>query len=162
LPGAIRAEERRDAPVADFERHPLEHEDDVVVDDFHVVERQHSRAPEGGQRPPSDFMPPFPCREGYLAAAALMCLATTSGYAEYQWVTLSNLPPCTGQIWPSPPPSWSAGVTLSGGTSPPRVKLVIFSKPAFVSTPVIFPAGLALSALRMASTWSAAMRTPRL
>ena len=27
---------------------------------------------------------------------------------------------------------------------------------------VIFPPGLALSALRMASTWSAAMRTPRL
>src|SRR5437762_11853043 len=42
-------------------------------------------------------------RGGYFAA--LICLATTSGYAEYQSVTLSNLPPFTCQIWTSPPPS---------------------------------------------------------
>src|SRR5256885_17055946 len=75
---------------------------------------------------------------------------------------LTNLPSFTCQICTSPPPSWSFGVILSGGTSPPSVKFEIFSNPFLASSPVILPSGLAFSALRIASTCRAAMSTPRL
>src|SRR5262249_47986168 len=127
----------------------LQHEDDPVVDDLDVVQRQHDDLP--------CFLAAY-----FFAAASLMCLPTTSWYAEYQSVTFSNFPPFTCQIWTSPPPSWSVAVILSGGTSPPSVKLEIFSKPFLASSPVSLPPGFALTALRSASTCSAAISTPRL
>ena len=47
-----------------------------------------------------------PGRRAYcFVAASFMCLATTSGYAAYQSVAFTNLPPLTCQICTSPPPS---------------------------------------------------------
>src|SRR5437867_7096289 len=43
-----------------------------------------------------------------------------------------------------------------------EVKPLICSKPRFTSSPVILPSGRAFRAFRMASTWSAPIRTPRL
>ena len=41
LAGAVGAQQRRDLPIADVDRHALQDEDDAVVDDFDVVDRQH-------------------------------------------------------------------------------------------------------------------------
>src|SRR5437879_4158773 len=41
LAGAVGAEQGRDAALVDVDRHALEDEDHVVVDDLDVVERQH-------------------------------------------------------------------------------------------------------------------------
>src|SRR5262249_56272411 len=38
LAGAVGPEESDDAPLGDLERHALQDEDDVVVDDLHVVD----------------------------------------------------------------------------------------------------------------------------
>ena len=40
------------------------------------------------------------------------------------------------EICTQPPPSWSVGVTFSGGTSPPRVKSLICSSPCLMSVPL--------------------------
>src|SRR2546425_3762239 len=137
---------------------PLDQRGSVAVErgapPHHVVDREGLGAHPPSRRHPSstyDFF--FP--------ASLTCFCTTPVYALNHSVTFTSLPPLTCQICTSPPPSWSVGVTLSGGTSPPRVKFEIFSKPAFTSVPVIVPPALALRALRMASTWNAAMSTPR-
>ena len=42
--GLLRSEERGDSAFTHLERHPLEHEDDAVVDDLDVVEAEHRRA----------------------------------------------------------------------------------------------------------------------
>ena len=52
LAGAIGAEERRDPAFAHLERHPLEHEDDAVVDDLDVVQVQHVGTQRRGRAPP--------------------------------------------------------------------------------------------------------------
>src|SRR5437867_2742743 len=71
LAGAVGAEQRRDPTLADIDRHALEDEDHIVVDDLDVVERQHdgrrAEAGDAGPRPAYDFLPD-----------SLMCLATTS------------------------------------------------------------------------------------
>ena len=43
LAGAVGAEQRDDAAPRHVERHALQHEDDVVVDDLDVVEREDGR-----------------------------------------------------------------------------------------------------------------------
>src|SRR4026208_2434013 len=106
--------------------------------------------------------PPRRPRDDRRYLASLMTFPTTSGYARNQSVRFTHLPPLPCHTCPSPPPSWSVGVASRGGTRPPRVKSLIFSKPALASAPVILPSGLALSALVMASTWIAARHTPRL
>src|SRR5207237_10373456 len=106
LAGAVGAEQRRDPAFADIDRHALEDEDHTVVDDLDVVERQHGSrragAGDAGPRPAYDFLPD-----------SLMCLATTSCYAENQSVIFTNLPALTCQIWISSPPSASCRVILS-------------------------------------------------
>ena len=108
LPGAVGAEQRRDLALAAADGHALEHEDDAVVDDFDVVERQHDvggrrvgdegpshvAARRGVARNPriagdaGSVRRAWPARAGdqrhphasgyFFAPASLMCLATTS------------------------------------------------------------------------------------
>src|SRR6516165_11372238 len=110
---------------------------------------------QGSRR--GDEAPPPPGYSAFFTAAA-----TTSGYPRNQSVSLTNLPSWTWKICTHPPPSWSVGVILSGGTRPPKVNSWICSKPFFTSAPVGCLPPVAFSALRIASTWSAALRIPRL
>ena len=41
LAGSVGAEEGDDAPLRDLEADPLEHEDDVLVDDLEVLDSEH-------------------------------------------------------------------------------------------------------------------------
>ncbi len=43
LAGAVGAQERGDAALADVDRHALQHQDDPVVDDLDIVDRQHAK-----------------------------------------------------------------------------------------------------------------------
>src|SRR5439155_16016484 len=53
LPRPVGAEQGGDAALADGERHALEDEDDAIVDDFDVVQRQHRiRSRRGPTHPP--------------------------------------------------------------------------------------------------------------
>src|SRR5207253_4373676 len=100
LAGAVGAQQRGDPRLPHLERHPLEHEDDAVVDHLDVIEREHGDASSEGARRPLRVRS---VSGGYcFVAAALMCLATTSGYAAYQSVIFSNLPPFTCQICTRP------------------------------------------------------------
>src|SRR5437762_1705948 len=51
LPRPVGAEQGSDAALADVERHALEDEDDAVVDDFDVVQRQHRIRSRRGPKP---------------------------------------------------------------------------------------------------------------
>src|SRR4030095_13061442 len=76
LAGTVRSEEGGDSAFTHFERHPLEHEDDAVVDHLDVFQVQHVHvASEGGDAPSDALLR----GSRYLAAASLVCLAITSG-----------------------------------------------------------------------------------
>src|SRR6266508_2328069 len=95
-------------------------------------------------------------------AEAMRCFLIRSRYDWNQSVVFSNLPFFTLQTWTQPPPSWSSGVMVSGGTSPPSEKSLTFSMPFLTSSPLGAAPALALMALRTASTCNAAIITPRL
>ena len=42
--GAVRAQQRHDLALGNLERHPFEHEDDVIIDHFDIVDREDRRS----------------------------------------------------------------------------------------------------------------------
>ncbi len=126
LAGAVRAEQRHDLALGHVERHALEHEDDVVVDDLDVVDRRGSarrgRLTDGCRWRKAAALPPPPARcdrfgrdrhqlvagspaviffsAAYLAAASLTIGAITLSSLVYQSDVIFQFLP--SQVWMRP------------------------------------------------------------
>src|SRR6516164_4263624 len=151
--GAVRAQQRHDLALGNLERHPLEHEDDVIVDYFDIVDREDGRSAWrrsdtiGGRARAQrrrrwrrllhiaiwmdrhQLVTRHPgvsfFSAAYFAAASLTMGAITLSSLVYQSDEIFQSLP--SQVWMRPvrAPSWSSQDTLIGFSS--------FSKPSCLS-----------------------------
>src|SRR2546430_5784974 len=116
LAGAVGAEQRDDLALLHLERHPLEHQDDVVVDDLDIADRQIRARGDHFSFEQSRGAMPFSL--AYCAAEASTIGRTIDWSEAIQSVITFHFLPSHCRNLTAPPPSWSMHDTLSACISP--------------------------------------------
>src|SRR5216683_2488545 len=145
LASAVGAEEGDHAPLGDRDRHALDRQEDAVVDDLDIAERQHR----------TTHLPDA------LNSSALLWtrFQTMSWYAADQSLLAVHLLPSQAAMRPRPPPWWSSLVMVTGGSKPSAVKSLMLSSPCLSLAGVSGSPSLS-SARRAPSAKSAMLATP--